>query len=136
MPVFNSVVIRASQLVKPLHIAAVTAVLYWSWLVAPVLDYLAENEWRAPGFCSALIAGILIGFWSFDSFAAACATIIGLLFGGTWTELLIPTDVPISFTTAATAHIKSFWLDVILVTLLVTISASSSSRVAKRRIWR
>jgi hypothetical protein len=126
MPVSNSIVIRASQLVNPLRIAAVTAVLCWSWLIAPELDYLFENEWRAVGFCSALVAGILIECWSFDSFAAACATIIGLLVGGEWAELLIPTDVPISFTTAATAHIKSFWLDVILVTSLVTISASSS----------
>jgi hypothetical protein len=134
MPVSNSVAIRAPQLVKPSGIAAVTAVLYWSWLVVPVLGFLAENESRAVGFCAAIVAGALIGLWSLDSFPAALATIIGLLFCGTWAELLIPTDVPISFITAATAHIKSFWLDVILVTLLVTINASSSARVAKRRI--
>lgn len=69
MPVSNSVVIRASRLVEPLGNAAVTAALYWSWLVAAVLGYLAENEWRAVGFCAEIVAGTLIGFWSLDSFA-------------------------------------------------------------------
>ncbi len=54
MPVSNSVVIRAPQLVKPLGNTAVTAAPYWSWLVAAVLGYLAENEWRAVGFCPRL----------------------------------------------------------------------------------
>jgi hypothetical protein len=84
MPVSNSVVIRAPQLVKPSGIAAVTAVLHCSWLVAPVLGYLAENEWRAVGICAAIVTGDLIGFWSLDSFPAAYATIIGLIFVEHW----------------------------------------------------
>lgn len=106
----RSVVIWAPQLVKPSGIAAVPSVLYWSWLVAPVVRYLAENEWRAVGFCAAVVAGDLIGYWSSDRFPAACETIIGLLFCGTWAKLLIRTGVPISFITAATMHTKSFWL--------------------------
>ena len=80
MPVSNSGVIGVPQLVKPSGIAAVTAVLYWSWLVAPVLGYLVENERLAVGFCAAIVARDLIGFWSLDSFPAAYATIIGLIF--------------------------------------------------------
>jgi len=79
MPVSNSVVIRAPQLVKPMGIAAVTEGLYRSWLLASVLGYLGENDWRAFRFCAEIVAGALIGFWSLDSFAAACATVIGWL---------------------------------------------------------
>jgi len=67
MLVSTSVVIRAHQLVKPLGIAAVAAVLYLSWLLAPVPRYLGENEWRVVGFCAAIVTRALIGFWLLDT---------------------------------------------------------------------
>ncbi len=113
--------------------AVLIAILYWCWLVAPVLRYLSTGQWRFLAIVVAAACGGVSALFGLRVPVLACGAMAGLLLGGTWAAWRAPSDVPISVGAAFASHLESFWRDVIILTISATVAAFCSARFAKRR---
>ncbi len=75
--------------------AALISILYRYWLVTPVLKSLSIGQWRLVAVVVAAASGCLLFRLKLPMLALACASMAGLLIGGTWAAWQAPSDVTI-----------------------------------------
>lgn len=119
--------------VKTSVVALLIAVLYRYWLVAPVLKYLSIDKWYLVAIIVAAASGCVLSLLRLPTLALVCASMTGLLLGGTWAAWYVPNDVPISMSGAFESHLESFWRQVIILTITITVGGSCCARFARRR---
>ena len=73
-----------STFVKTSVVALLIAVLYRYWLVTPVLQYLSIAKWYLVAIAVAAGTGCLVSLLRLPTPALVCASMAGLLLGGTW----------------------------------------------------
>jgi len=117
----GSGILGRNAFVKTSIIAFVIAILYRSWLVTPVLQYLSIGKWFLVATVVAAAIGCVMSLLRLPAPALMCASVTGLLLGGTWAAWRIPNDVQISISGAFVSHLKSFWPQMLILT--VTIAA-------------
>jgi hypothetical protein len=113
--------------------AAVIAILYRYWLIAPVLHYLNVNQWRLIAIVVAAASGCVLSLFRLPMLPLASASLAGLLVGGTYAAWQAPSDARMSVIAAVGSHLQSFWREVTLLTVIITLSALCCARVTTRR---
>jgi hypothetical protein len=93
-----------SFVVKTSVLAIAIAVLYRYWLVTPVLRYLSIGKWFLIAVAVAAAIGCVMSLLRFSTLAQLCASVTGLLLGGTWAAWRVPNDVPILPSGAFESH--------------------------------
>ena len=111
--------------------ALLIAVLYRYWLVTPVLQYLSVGKWRLVAIVVAAAIGCVMSLLRLSTLTLVCASVAGLLLGGTWAAWQAPNDVPISVTGAFASHLESFWRQLILLTVATTVGGFCCARLVK-----
>jgi hypothetical protein len=109
------------------------AVLYRYWLVTPVLQYLSLRNWYLVAVVVAGATGCLMSLLKLPTLALVCASMAGLLLGGTWAAWHFPNDVPISVGGAFQSHLESFWRQMLILTATVTIGGVCCARFLRGR---
>ncbi len=122
-----------STAVKTSVVTLLSAVLYRYWLVTPVLQYLSFRKWYLVAIVVAAATGCVMSLWRLPTLALVCASVAGLLSGGTWAAWQAPNDVPISVSGAFESHLESFWRQIIILTVTVTVSGFCCARFVKGR---
>jgi hypothetical protein len=112
-------------------IAPLIAVLYRYWLVTPVLQYLSIGRWRLVAIVVAAGIGCVMSLLRLPTLALSCASVAGLLLGGTWAAWQVPNDVPISVSGAFASHLESFWRQIIILTVATTVGGFCCARLIK-----
>lgn len=128
--------ISTRQVVKVSVVAAVSAVLYRYWLLAPVLGVLSMIQWCAAALAVAAVFGGVLGMWRFNVLVLIFGTMVGLFLGGTWAGWHTPgNDMPASIGAAFESNLESFWRVMILILLIITVTVSGvfSARFARDR---
>jgi hypothetical protein len=97
-----------SAVVKTSVVILLVAVLYRYWLVTPVLQYLRIGKWYLVAIIVAAVTGCVMSFLKLPTIALVCASLTGLLLGGTWAAWRFPNDVAISVSGAFESHLESF----------------------------
>jgi hypothetical protein len=110
-----------STFVKTSVVALLIAVLYRYWLVTPVLQYLSIGKWDLVAVVVAAATGCVMSLLRLPTPALVCASVAGLLLGGTWVAWQAPSDVPISVSAAFESHLESFWRQIIIMTFTITV---------------
>jgi hypothetical protein len=108
-----------SPFVKTSVAALLIAVLYRYWLVTPVLQYLNISKWYLVAIIVAAATGCVMSLLRLPTLALVCASLAGLLLGGTWVAWQAPNDVPISVSGAFESHLEPFWRQIIILTSLL-----------------
>jgi len=121
-----------NTVVKTSVIALLIAVLYRYWLVIPVLQYFSIGRWYLVALLVAAATGCVMSLLRLPTLALVCASVAGLLLGGTWAAWQAPTDVPISMSGAFVSHLGSFWRQIIILTI-ATVGGSCCARFARGR---
>jgi len=119
--------------VKTSVIALLIAVLYRYWLVTPVLQYFSIGRWYLVALLVAAATGYVMSLLRLPTLAMVCASVAGLLLGGTWAAWQAPTDVPVSMSGAFESHLESFWRQIILLTFVTTVVGSCCARFVRGR---
>jgi hypothetical protein len=119
--------------VKTSVVALVIAVLYRYWLVTPILKYISIGKWFLLAIAAAAASGYLMSLLRFPALALVCASVAGLLLGGTWAAWRVPNDVPISLTGAFESHLESFWRQVLILTVTMAVSGFCCTRFLRDR---
>lgn len=109
--------------------AAAIAILYRYWLVAPVLQYVGIGRWRFLAIVVVAGCGGVSALLRVPIVAVACETMAGLLIGGTWAAFQGPHDVRMTVGDAFLSHLEPFWRNVILFTVVATVSGLCCSIV-------
>jgi hypothetical protein len=122
-----------STIIKSSFVAFLIAVLYRYWLVAPVLKYLDIDKWYLVALAVAAASGCVFSLLKLPWLALVCASMAGLLLGGTWAAWQAPTDVSISLSGAFESHLESFWRQVIIFTATITVGGVSFARFVGHR---
>jgi hypothetical protein len=112
-------------------IALLIAVLYRCWLVTPVLQYLSIGKWRLVAIVVAAGIGCVMSLLRLPTLTLVCASVAGLLLGGTWVAWQAPNDVPISVSGAFASHLESFWRQIIILTVATTLGGFCRARLVK-----
>src|SRR5260370_9514553 len=99
---------RRNTVVKTSVVALLIAVLYRYWLVTPVLQYLSIGKWHLVAMVVAAPTGCIMSLLRLTTPAMGCASLAGLLLGGTWAGWQAPNDVPISVSGAFKAPLGAF----------------------------
>jgi hypothetical protein len=122
-----------STFVKTSVVALPIAVLYRYWLITPVLQYLSIGKWYLVAIVVAAATGCVMSLLRLPTPALVCASVAGLLFGGTWAAWQAPTDVPISVSGAFESHLASFWRQIIIMTLTIIVGGICGARFLRDR---
>jgi hypothetical protein len=122
-----------SALVKTSVVALLIAVLYRYWLVTPVLQYLSIGKWYLVAIAVAAATGCVMSLLRLPTPALVCASVAGLLLGGTWVASQAPSDVPISVSGAFGSHLESFWRQIIIMTFTITVGGICGARFLRDR---
>lgn len=122
-----------STVVKTSAVALAIAVLYRYWLVTPVLQYLSVGKWFLVAIAVAAVTGCLMSLLRLSTLALLCASVAGLLLGGTWAAWRVPNDVPISLSGAFESHLESFWRQVLILTGTVAVGGFCCARFLRGR---
>jgi hypothetical protein len=122
-----------STVVKTSVVALLLAVLYRYWLVTPVLQYLSIGKWYLVAIVVAAATGCVMSLLRLPTSALACASVAGLLLGGTWAAWHAPNDVPISVSGAFESHLESFWRQIIVLTVTVIVGGICCARLVRDR---
>jgi hypothetical protein len=112
------------------------AILYRYWLITPVLQYLSFGQWLLVAIVIAAASGVALALLRLPILALACGSVAGLVLGGTWAAWQAPSDASISVSAAFALHLKSFWWEVMLLTVTATVAGLCSSALARRRFLR
>jgi hypothetical protein len=125
-----------STFVKTSVVALLIAVLYRYWLVTPAVKYLSIGKWYLVAMIVAAATGSVLSLWRLRLLAVACASITGLLLGGTWSAWQVPHDVPISMSGAFEAYVALFWRQLLALTVTITVSGFYCARIlGTNRLW-
>ena len=109
------------------------AVLYRYWLVTPVLQYLSIRKWYQAAIVLAAATGCVMSLLRLPTLALVCASMAGLLLGGTWAAWQAPNDVPISLSGAFVSHLESFWRQALMLTSTIAIGELCCARILRGR---
>lgn len=116
-----------------LIVAALISMLYRYWLVYPILRSLSLGQWRWVAVSVAAAIGATCSLLGLPMRAIVTAAVVGLLSGGTWAALFIPTDVRVTVYSAFASHLESFWREVIILTIVIALSTAFVSRFSRPR---
>jgi hypothetical protein len=122
-----------STVVKTSLVTLLIAVLYRYWLVTPVLQYLSIRKWCLVAIVVAAATGCVMSLLRLPTLALVCASVAGLLLGGTWAAWQAPNDVPVSVSGAFESHLESFWRLILILTATTTISGLCCARFLRSR---
>jgi hypothetical protein len=122
-----------SIVVKTSVVALLIAVHYRYWLVTPVLHYMSIGKWYLVAMVVAAATGSVMSLLRLPILALVCASVAGLLLGGTWAAWQVPNDVPISVSGAFESHLKSFWRLLIILTATLTVGGFCCARILRGR---
>jgi hypothetical protein len=122
-----------SIVVKSSVVTSLISVLYRYWLVTPVLQYLSIGKWYLVAIVVAAVTGCGMSLLRLPTPALMCASVVGLLLGGTWAAWQAPNDVPISVSGAFESHLESFWRQIIILTVTITVSRICCARFVRDR---
>ena len=111
--------------------AALFAVLYRYWLIAPVLQYVSIRHWRLFAIAVAAACGGALRLLRFPVPALSCGAMAGLVLGGTWTMWKAPHDVAISMSYAFASHLEFFWREILIQTIAATLAGLCCAYFAK-----
>jgi len=111
----------------------VIAVLYRYWLLTAILQYLSIAKWSLVAIAVAAATGCVVSLLRLSTLALMCASVTGLLLGGTWAAWQAPNDVPISLSDAFESHFASFWRQMLILNLTIAVSGLCCSRFVKAR---
>jgi len=114
-------------------VAAIFAVVYRYWLLAPVLQRVSVSHWRLIAIVVAAMCGGGLSLLRVSMSALSCGTIAGLLFGGTWAELKAPNDIRVSVYDAFATHLESFWWEILILTFAASLAAFCCAYLVHRR---
>lgn len=120
-----------STVIKTAIFALLIAVLYRYWLVTPVLQYLSFRKWHLVAVVVAAAIGCVMSLLRLPTLGVVCASVAGLLLGGTWTAWHAPNDVPTSLSGALESHLVSFWRQAIIFTVTVTVAGFCCDRFVR-----
>jgi hypothetical protein len=123
---------RIKTVVKTSVIILLIAVLYRYWLVTPVLKYLSIGKWYLVAIVVATATGCVMSLLRLPTVVLACASVAGLLLGGTWTAWQAPNDVPISVSGASESYLVSFWRQLLILTVITTVGGFCGARFLRR----
>jgi hypothetical protein len=121
-----------STVVKASLVALLIAALYRYWLVTPVLQYLSIGKWHVVAIVVAAAIGCVTSLLRLPTLALVCASVAGLLAGGTWAAWHFP-DVPVSVSGAFESHLEVFWRSVIILALTITLSGLCCTQLVRGR---
>lgn len=113
--------------------ALLNAVLYRYWLVAPVLQFLSVRKWYLVAMVVAAATGCVMSLLRLPTLAVMSASAAGLLLGGTWAVWQAPNDIRISVIGAFESHLESFWRQIIILTVIATVSGLCFARLVRGR---
>ncbi len=119
--------------VKTSIVVLLIALLYRYWLVTPVLQYVSIGKWYLVAIVVAAASGCAMSLLRLPALAWVCASMAGLLLGGTWAAWQAPNDVPISVSGAFGSHLESFWRQIIILTVTTTVSGFCFARFVRGR---
>jgi len=102
--------------------AAIFAVLYKYWLIAPVLQHVSIGRWRLFAIVIAAGCGGALSLLRFPVPALSCGALVGLMVGGTWVEWKSPHDVTISLSAAFESHLEYFGAEILRLTFAATLA--------------
>ena len=119
--------------VKTSIVVLLIALLYRHWLVTPVLQYVSIGKWYLVAIVVAAASGCAMSLLRLPALAWVCASMAGLLLGGTWAAWQAPNDVPISVSGAFGSHLESFWRQIIILTVTTTVSGFCFARFVRGR---
>jgi len=119
--------------VKTSIVVLLIALLYRYWLVTPVLQYVSIGKWYLVAIVVAAASGCAMSLLRLPALAWVCASMAGLLLGGTWAAWQAPNDVPISVSGAFGSHLESFWRQIIILTVTITVSGFCFARFVRGR---
>jgi len=119
--------------VKTSIVVLLIALLYRYWLVTPVLQYVSIGKWYLVAIVVAAASGCAMSLLRLPALAWVCASMAGLLLGGTWAAWQAPNDVPISVSGAFESHLESFWRQIIILTVTTTVSGFCFARFVRGR---
>jgi hypothetical protein len=113
--------------------AAIIAVLYRYWLIAPMLQNVSIGQWRLFAIVFAAVCGGALSLRRFQVPALSCGAMVGLIFGGTWVEWKSPHDVTISVYAAFASRLESFGQEILVLTFAATLAGFCCACFSKRR---
>ena len=119
--------------VKTSIVVLLIALLYRYWLVTPVLQYVSIGKWYLVAIVVAAASGCAMSLLRLPALAWVCASMAGLLLGGTWAAWQAPNDVPILVSGAFGSHLESFWRQIIILTVTITVSGFCFARFVRGR---
>jgi len=119
--------------VKTSIVVLLIALLYRYWLVTPVLQYVSIGKWYLVAIVVAAASGCAMSLLRLPALTWVCASMAGLLLGGTWAAWQAPNDVPISVSGAFGSHLESFWRQIIILTVTITVSGFCFARFVRGR---
>jgi hypothetical protein len=120
--------VKLRNVVRLLIAAALTAILFESWLTTPVLEHLTRNQWRGVAFGVMAVLGVLWSRAEWSLSTLVVGSMAGLLLGGTRVSL------PISHGRIGDAFksiLESFGADMIAFILAATVSGYCVSRLTQ-----
>lgn len=118
-------------IVRTSVIALLIAVLYRYWLVTPMLQHLSIGKWRLIAIVVAAGIGCVMSLLRLPTLNLVCASVAGLLLGGTWAAWQAPNDVPISVSGAFASHLESFWRQIVILTVATAVGGFCCARLVK-----
>lgn len=74
-----------------------------------------------------------MSLWRLPTPALVFASVAGLLFGGTWAAWQALNDVPISVIGAFESNLESFWRQILILTVTITVGGFCCARFLKGR---
>src|SRR6266581_8879188 len=113
--------------------ATLSAILYRYWLITPVLEYVTFNEWRAVAVLVTLVVGGAWPLFKWNVSTLVVGFMAGMLVSGAWLEWRLQDVLPTSVASAFQSHLESFWPDVIMLTVAVTLGGYCSARLTNSR---
>jgi hypothetical protein len=121
------------RVINTLLSITLVAILYRYWLATPVLQYVSIGRWRILAIVVAAACGGVLSLLRLPVLALACGSMGGLLLGGTWAAWRVPNDAPVSVGAAFASHLGSFWREVIILTVAVSVGELCCARFTRRR---
>jgi len=114
-----------------LAIAFAAGGLHHFYLTWPLLAWLTFWQVRiAQAICGALLGG-LSAYWIRSTTIIAIASTLGIVTGGTWTELTFPNDAPRNVLGSFLMWGQLFWFDAALMVAATGLAAAVRHRFGR-----
>jgi hypothetical protein len=106
---------------------------YRLWLTYPTLQDLTIVEWRVVAILAAAIFGAAFTLVKLPTFFSVPAILVALFFGGAWAGLSAPHDVPTTFVAEFVEHLRVFWREVVLLSVVSLVCSLGCAHLLRRR---